>query len=81
MKERRASRAWETPVGKNETGTSQEDKEPEVDTGHVNPLVDEMENDEVGYHNKDGAFMNDLSNNLKARHETNGYPVDDKSFD
>ena len=81
LKERRASRAWETPAGKSDTGTSQGDVEPEVDNGHVNPLVDEMENDETGFNSKDGGLLDDLSNNLKSRHETNGYPVDDKSFD
>ena len=82
LKERRQSRAWSVPGGSSKTGTSQEDPEAEVDTGHVNPLVEDMDSDETGYHsNKDGGFLSDLSSNLKDRKEINGYGLDNKGFD
>ena len=40
-----------------------------------------MKNDEAGFSSNGGGLMDDLSNNIKARHETNGYPFDDKSYD
>ena len=82
LKERRQSRAWTSAGDASKTSTSKEDMEPEVDTGHVNPLVDDMESDETGYHsNKDTGFLSDLSDNVKQRKQTNGYGMDEKTFD
>ena len=81
LKERRQSRAWSGPSKAKETGSSEKDEEPEMDTGIVNPLADEIDSDETGYHSKDSGFLTDLTNDLKGRNANNGYGLDNKDFD